>query len=75
MQDNKEKNTRSRSGNSSSHLRCYSQNKLNAIIGKSVKVALKSQHKEHAQHKEHNVINEFDALSLSSSDDNDISCT
>eukprot|EP00957_Ditylum_brightwellii_P049323 3742217-Ditylum_brightwellii.AAC.2 len=75
MQDNKEKNTWSRSANGSGRLHCYNQNKFNTIISKSVKAAQKRQRKDRAQHKEHNAINKFDALSLSSSDDNGVGCT
>eukprot|EP00957_Ditylum_brightwellii_P085325 6490061-Ditylum_brightwellii.AAC.1 len=75
MQDDMEKNTLSGSANGGGCLHCYNQNKLNTIIGKSVKAALKSQHKDHTQRKEHNTIDKFNTLSLSSNNDNGISCT
>eukprot|EP00957_Ditylum_brightwellii_P110935 8460829-Ditylum_brightwellii.AAC.1 len=65
MQKDKEKNTWSGLANGGGCLHFYNQNKLNTIIGKSVKAALKSQHKDCAQHKEHNTTNKFNALSLS----------
>eukprot|EP00957_Ditylum_brightwellii_P046654 3540719-Ditylum_brightwellii.AAC.1 len=48
---------------------------LNAIIGKSIKAALKKVRKDYAQQEEHNAIQNFDALSLSLSNDNDVNCT
>eukprot|EP00957_Ditylum_brightwellii_P064085 4861879-Ditylum_brightwellii.AAC.1 len=75
MQGEKEKNTWSGSANGSGRLHCYHQNKFNAIIGKSSKAALKSHRKDHAQRKEHSAIGEFDTPSLSSSNDDDVSCT
>eukprot|EP00957_Ditylum_brightwellii_P138418 10550293-Ditylum_brightwellii.AAC.1 len=75
MQDKREKNTQSGSANGGGRLHCYNQDKLNAIIGKSIKAALKSQHKDCTHHKEHNAINKFNACSLSSSNNNDVSCT
>eukprot|EP00957_Ditylum_brightwellii_P168568 12830910-Ditylum_brightwellii.AAC.1 len=74
MQDDKEKNTWSGTTNGSDRLHRYNQNKLNTIIGKSIKAVLKSLCKDCTQREEHNTINEFDALSLSSSNDNDVSC-
>eukprot|EP00957_Ditylum_brightwellii_P140487 10703571-Ditylum_brightwellii.AAC.1 len=62
MKDVKEKITQSGLVNGGGYLHCYNQNELNAIIGKS-------------QRKEHNAINKFNSLSLSSSNDNDISHT
>eukprot|EP00957_Ditylum_brightwellii_P140960 10738457-Ditylum_brightwellii.AAC.1 len=75
MQGKKEKNHQSGLANGGGLLHCYNQDKLNAIIGKSSKAALKIQCKARVQCKEHNTIDEFNALSLSLSNDDDISCT
>eukprot|EP00957_Ditylum_brightwellii_P017735 1336054-Ditylum_brightwellii.AAC.1 len=75
LQDKTEKNTWSGLANGNRRQLHYIQQELNSIIGKIVKVALKKEHKDHTQKEEHNTIDEFDVLSLSSSDDDDVSRT
>eukprot|EP00957_Ditylum_brightwellii_P022130 1669621-Ditylum_brightwellii.AAC.3 len=65
LQSDKEKNTWSGSANGNGCTQYYSQQELNAIIGKSVKAALKKGCKDRTQQEEHNTIDEFNALSLS----------
>eukprot|EP00957_Ditylum_brightwellii_P122894 9370037-Ditylum_brightwellii.AAC.1 len=75
LQSDKEKKSWSGSANGNGRQQHYSQQELNAIIGKSVKMALKKECKDCTQKEERNTINKFDALSLSSSNDDDISHT
>eukprot|EP00957_Ditylum_brightwellii_P129736 9896523-Ditylum_brightwellii.AAC.1 len=56
LQSDKEKNTWSGLANGNGHTQCYNQQELNAIISKSIKAALKKEHKDHAQKEEHNTI-------------------
>eukprot|EP00957_Ditylum_brightwellii_P204276 15338474-Ditylum_brightwellii.AAC.1 len=56
LQSDKEKNTWSGSANGNGHTERYSQQELNAIVGKSVKAALKKECKDCAQEEENNII-------------------
>eukprot|EP00957_Ditylum_brightwellii_P176482 13440312-Ditylum_brightwellii.AAC.1 len=75
LKDKNDGNHQHCQSNARGSVQCYSKKELNVIIGKSIKDALKKECCDCAQDKEHNAINVFDALSLSSSDSNDISCT
>eukprot|EP00957_Ditylum_brightwellii_P106520 8127544-Ditylum_brightwellii.AAC.1 len=48
LQRDKEKNTRSGLTNGNGCMQRYSQQELNAIVGKSMKATLKKEHKDHA---------------------------
>eukprot|EP00957_Ditylum_brightwellii_P195883 14924392-Ditylum_brightwellii.AAC.1 len=54
---------------------CYNKKELNTIIGKSIRAALKKEHHNCAQDEEHNAIDNFNFLSLSSSNSDDVNCT
>eukprot|EP00957_Ditylum_brightwellii_P039613 2996141-Ditylum_brightwellii.AAC.1 len=60
------KKTWSGLANDHGHQLHYSQQELNAIIGMSVKAALKKECKDRVKKEEHHAIDEFDVLSLSS---------
>eukprot|EP00957_Ditylum_brightwellii_P208196 15356262-Ditylum_brightwellii.AAC.1 len=75
LQSDKKKNTWSGLTNGNRCTQHCSQRGVNTIIGKITKAALKKEYKDCAQKEEHNDIDEFDALSLSSSDDNNVSQT